>query len=108
MVTIGMNYKVIKGKEKIFEDAFDKVAKALHGVEGHTKSHVFRDVNDPQHYLIISQWSKKAAFDAFIASDTFKKTASWGKEEVLSDRPHHQIYGGDEPPSGGPPAARKR
>jgi len=97
MVTIGMNYKVIKGKEQVFENAFHKVTRALEGVDGHVKSHVFRDVNDPQHYLIISQWSKRSAFDAFMASEAFRKTAAWGKEEVLSDRPHHEIYGGDEP-----------
>ena len=84
MVTIGMNYKVIKGKEKVFEDAFHKVVDSLRGIKGHTKSHVFRDVNDPQHYLIISQWAQRSAFDAFIGSETFRKTASWGKEEVLS------------------------
>ena len=25
MVTIGMNYKIIPGKEKVFEDAFNKI-----------------------------------------------------------------------------------
>ena len=93
MVTIGMNYKVIKGKEELFEGTFEKVVQAMEGIDGHTESHVFRDVHDPQHYLIISQWSKRDAFDAFLASDTFKKTAKWGREEVLSDRPHHDIYG---------------
>ena len=28
MVTIGMNYKMIPGKEKVFEDAFNKVLKS--------------------------------------------------------------------------------
>lgn len=97
MVTIGMNYKVIKGKEKTFEEAFGKVVSALAGIEGHGESHMFRDITDPQHYLIISQWNRKAAFDAFVASDTFRNVAKWGKEEILSDRPHHEIYGGDEP-----------
>ncbi|UCC29639.1 MAG: antibiotic biosynthesis monooxygenase [Phycisphaerales bacterium] len=101
MVTIGMNYKVIKGKEETFENAFNKVVKAMQGIEGHTRSHMFRDVNDSQHYLIMSQWSKKAAFDAFVASETFRNVANWGKEEILSDRPHHDIYGGDEPVGSG-------
>jgi heme-degrading monooxygenase HmoA len=97
MVTIGMNYKVIKGKEDTFEKAFRKVVRAMRGIEGHSETHMFRDISDPQHYLIISQWSLKAAFDAFIASDTFKNIANWGREEILSDRPHHEVYGGDEP-----------
>lgn len=97
MVTIGMNYRVIKGKEETFENAFNKVVKAMQGIEGHTKSHMFRDVNDSQHYLIMSQWNKKTAFDAFVASETFRNVANWGKEKILSDRPHHDVYGGDEP-----------
>ncbi len=101
MVTIGMNYKVIKGKEETFENAFNKVVKAMGSVEGHGETHMFRDINDAQHYLIISQWNKKAAFDAFVASDTFRNVVNWGKEQILSDRPHHQVYGDDEPAGAG-------
>ncbi len=97
MVTVGMNYKVIKGKEETFETAFHKVVEAMGSIEGHSKSYMFRDISDPQHYLIISKWSKRAAFDAFVASDTFRNVANWGKEEILSDRPQHEVYGGDEP-----------
>ncbi len=97
MVTIGMNYKVISGKEEIFEKAFNKVVRAMGGIEGHSETHMFRDINDPQHYLIVSQWSRRAAFDAFVASDTFKNVANWGKQEILSDRPKHEVYGHDEP-----------
>ncbi len=101
MVTIGMNYKVIPGKEETFETAFGKVAKAMGGIEGHSKTRMFRDISDSRHYLIVSQWSRKAAFDSFIASDTFKSVANWGKEQILSDRPHHEVYGGDEPSAAG-------
>jgi len=37
MVTIGMNYKMIPGKEKIFEDAFSKVIDVMNEMEGHSK-----------------------------------------------------------------------
>lgn len=95
MVTIGMNYNVLPGKEETFESAFKKVVKAMGGIEGHSKTHMFRDITDPQHYLIISEWSSKPAFDAFIASDTFRNVAKWGKEKILSGRPTHEVYGGD-------------
>ncbi len=97
MVTIGMNYKVISGKEETFESTFKSVVKAMGDIDGHSESYLFRDVNDPQHYLIVSKWNKKAAFTAFIRSDTFRNVANWGKEEILSDRPRHEVYGGDEP-----------
>ena len=97
MVTIGMNYNVLPSKEEIFENAFNKVVKAMGGIEGHSETHMFCDINDRQHYLIVSLWSNKSAFDAFIASDTFKSVVNWGKEQILSGRPKHEVYGGDEP-----------
>ena len=57
MVTIGMNYAVIKGKEETFANAFRKVVTAMQGMEGHDESHLYRDVDDPQQYLIMSKWS---------------------------------------------------
>lgn len=93
MVTIGMNYNVLPGKEQTFENAFRKVVKAMSGIDGHSETHMFRDISDAQHYLIVSAWSSKPAFDAFIASDTFKNVANWGKEQILSGRPKHEVYG---------------
>ncbi len=97
MVTIGMNYHVIAGKEETFENAFNKVVKAMSGIDGHGETNMFKNITDGGHYLIVSQWSVKSAFDAFIASDTFKNVANWGKEQILSGRPTHEVYGGDEP-----------
>lgn len=101
MVTIGMNYAVIDGKEETFEKAFNKVVKAMGGIAGHGETHMYRDINDPLQYLIVSQWTEKAAFDAFIVSDTFKSVTNWGKEQILSGRPRHEVYGGDTPASAG-------
>ncbi len=101
MVTIGMNYNVLPGKEQTFESAFNKVVKAMGGIEGHSETHMFCDINDTRHYLIVSRWSSKSAFDGFIASDTFKNVANWGKEQILSGRPQHEVYGGDEPAGAG-------
>jgi heme-degrading monooxygenase HmoA len=96
MVTIGLNYAVIQGKEEVFETTFRKVIESMANMEGHTESRLYRDIDDPQQYLILSKWSKRAAFDAFVGSETFRNVAKWGKEEVLSGRPTHEIYGGDE------------
>lgn len=101
MVTIGMNYNVLPGKKETFEKAFNKVVNAMGGIDGHSETHMFCDINDPQHYLIVSLWSSKPAFDAFIASDTFKNVTNWGKEQILSGRPQHEVYGGDEPAGAG-------
>ena len=57
MVTIGMNYFVLPGKEQIFEDACDRVVKTMQGIDGHDVSHLYRRVGDDERaYLIVSRW----------------------------------------------------
>ena len=93
MVTIGMNYFVIPGKEKIFEDACANVIETMGGIEGHRTSSLYRQVSDGEPiYLIVSQWSQEDAFQGFIASDAFKKVTNWGSLNILSGRPQHTTY----------------
>jgi len=92
MVTIGMNYRVLPGKEQTFESAFRKVIHAMKGIAGHTNSKMYRDIDDPMTYVILSEWSDKGAFDAFIGSETFRNVANWGKEQILAGRPSHTYY----------------
>lgn len=94
MVTIGMNYDVVEGKETTFENAFKRVVAAMQGIDGHGESRMYREIENPRSYLIISQWTDKGAFEAFIASDTFRNVAQWGKEQILTGRPRHEVYGG--------------
>lgn len=93
MVTVGMNYYVIAGKEKAFETAFEKVIHALREADGHSQTRLFHEVGDDGHYLIISDWNDKTAFEAFIASSAFRAVTDWGKEQILKGRPDHRIYG---------------
>ena len=93
MVTIGMNYQVLPGKERVFEDACDRVVETMQGVDGHDESHVYRRIGDGEGvYLIVSRWESEEAFEAFIASDAFKKVTNWGKENILAGRPRHTTY----------------
>ena len=93
MVTIGMNYFVNSGKEQIFEDACSKVVEIMTEIDGHDESHVYREVGDADPvYLIVSRWTSEDAFNAFVASDAFKKVTNWGKENILSRRPSHTTY----------------
>lgn len=96
MVTIGMNYDVIEGKEDAFIAMFNKVLEVMQDIDGHSESHLYRDVHAPGSFLIVSQWTRKQAFDDFIRSETFGKVANWGKEQILAGRPKHEVYGSDE------------
>ena len=92
MVTVGMNYHVIEGKQKDFEDKFAGVIDALRAAAGHTNSTLWKDVSDSASYLITSEWSEEQAFHDFIRSQAFKDVTTWGKEQILSGRPQHKIY----------------
>ena len=93
MVTIGMNYFVIPGKEQVFEDACAKVIKTMSGIDGHDTSSLFKEVGDGVPvYLISSRWTDEQAFKDFIASDAFKKVTNWGKLNILRGRPMHTTY----------------
>ena len=93
MVTIGMNYSVLPGKEKVFEDACARVVETMKGIDGHDESHLYRRIDGSDRvYLIVSRWASEAAFAAFVASDAFKKVTSWGRENILAGPPRHTTY----------------
>ena len=92
MITVGMNYHVLAGKQKEFEEKFQAVIGALKAAAGHTASTLWKDVSDDASYLITSEWSEEQAFMDFIHSQAFKDVTTWGKEQILSGRPQHKIY----------------
>lgn len=92
MITVGMNYQIIEGKETIFEDAFRSVLGVMGSMEGHKKSNLFKDVDNQQSFLVVSEWHTREAFDEFISSEQFKRVTNWGKEQILAGRPKHDIY----------------
>jgi heme-degrading monooxygenase HmoA len=92
MITVGMNYHVIAGKQSLFEEKFNAVLAALKAAQGHTSSNLWKDVDDDASYMITSEWSDEQAFNDFIRSQAFKDVTTWGKEQILSGRPQHKIY----------------
>ena len=92
MITVGMNYHVLPGKQRDFEEKFQAVIGALKAAAGHTASTLWKDVSDDASYLITSEWSEEQAFLDFIHSQEFREVTSWGKEQILSGRPQHKIY----------------
>jgi len=92
MITVGMNYHVLPGKQKEFEEKFQAVIGALKAAAGHTTSMLWNDVSDDASYLITSEWSEEQAFLDFIHSQAFRDVTTWGKEQILSGRPQHKIY----------------
>lgn len=96
MITVGMNYSIIPGKDEEFTAVFSKVMDIMNDIEGHQKTNLYRDVWSEHEYLIVSEWSREEAFNGFINSDRFKGVADWGKANILTSRPTHEIYGTDD------------
>ncbi len=92
MVTIGMNYRVLPGKEEEFVSNFRAVLAAINEADGHDDSHLFEDVDEPGSYLIVSNWNELEAFQSFIQSDEFKAVTAFAKENILAERPKHKVY----------------
>ena len=92
MITVGMNYRVLPGKQADFEAKFASVIDALKAAKGHTSSTLWKDVSDDASYLITSEWSEEQAFTDFIHSQAFRDVTNWGKEQILAGRPQHKIY----------------
>jgi heme-degrading monooxygenase HmoA len=92
MITVGMDYRVVAGKEHTFENAFKGVLKVMQDMPGHAGSKLYRDVEDGRSYLIVSEWNDRQAFDAFVGSEKFRQVTNWGKEQILSQRPVHTVY----------------
>ena len=92
MITIGMNYKVLPGKEGNFERMFNNVLNSLQAVAGHGKSALYKDINNLQSYLIVSEWNSEEAFNAFVQSEKFRGVVDWGQENILADKPVHTVY----------------
>lgn len=92
MVTIGMNYRVLAGKNGEFEDKFRAVLVAINATEGHEESHLFKDIDDADSYLIVSNWVELEAFQTFIQSAAFKEVTSHGMANLLAERPRHKVY----------------
>jgi heme-degrading monooxygenase HmoA len=93
MVTVGLYYEVVPGKEAAFEEKVEQVMGVLGGNPGHLKSFLYRRVHEPNSYAIISEWSSQAEFTNFVRSEIFRQVTDWGKAEVLQGRPNHKVYG---------------
>jgi len=93
MVTIGMNYEVLPGREADFEEKFRAVLELFARDSGHRRSRLYRDVDAPGSYLIHSEWETREAFTTFLRSDEFREVTAWGKEQILAGRPQHRVFG---------------
>lgn len=95
VVTVGMFYDVVEGRESDFEEKFDHVVAAMNDQPGHVNTTLYRQVRGPGSYAILSEWRSRDAFQSFVGSDTFREVTAWGRAGILAGRPRHRVFGGD-------------
>jgi len=96
MVTVGMYYVVIPGKEGEFEERFGEVLDALERQPGHVRTALYHQVKRHNIYAILSEWDSREEFTTFLKSDLFREVTDWGKASILAGRPRHEIYSSTE------------
>ena len=105
MTTVGMDYRVLPGKERVFEDAFRNVLKALEGAAGHRRTRLYREVEAPAVYLILSEWDEPEAFTPIPRWNEGNNMKS-RRDELLKKRPLSPIKGLGRPRAKGERAPR--
>ncbi|ARM76905.1 antibiotic biosynthesis monooxygenase family protein [Acidianus manzaensis] len=92
MINVGLYYRVKPGHEQDFEKSFEGVVTFLKGhVEGFRDAKLYRSVNDPQEYMIYSEWDSIETFKKFMLSRQFSDTTQYGKT-ILEGIPRHRIF----------------
>lgn len=91
MVTFGLNYDVKPERVKEFESITNEALKLMKTLPGHTETRLYRDVHQPNSYLIYSAWETREQFAAFMRSDAFKQVQTAGRD-MLTNPPRHNVY----------------
>jgi len=92
MLTIGLYYDVMEGKEREFEEYFEAVREKVSSFKGFVSAILYRRVDMPNSYLIYSEWKDMPSFEAFIKSNEFHNVKEEGRSNLLISRPYHKIY----------------
>lgn len=88
MINVGFYYRVKRGHEKDFEEKFWDIVSS--NVDGMRSAKLYRNVMDPQEYMIYTEWDSLEAFKEFMKSQEYSETINYGKT-ILEDIPTHVI-----------------
>jgi heme-degrading monooxygenase HmoA len=91
VITFGLNYDVKEEFKEQFIKISRDVLKAMPGMKGHVKTVLYSNVDDPDSFLIYSEWETNEDFKDFVTSQAFKDVQNMSID-MLKNRPKHQIY----------------
>ncbi|MDI3298046.1 MAG: antibiotic biosynthesis monooxygenase [Bacillota bacterium] len=74
MTVITLRYQVRQGKERSFEDAYRKgLAELLIGMAGHRGTRLYRSVEEPQSYLVQTEWQDRSSLEEAVRDPRFQR-----------------------------------
>ncbi len=88
MQSFGLNYHVKPELVDEFKATLSDLFKEMEASDGHIKSTLFADVNEPNSMMIYSNWETKAEFTSFVRSGTFTE-ALQKAVSMLETQPEH-------------------
>ncbi|MEZ0375274.1 MAG: antibiotic biosynthesis monooxygenase [Candidatus Sericytochromatia bacterium] len=91
MITFGLNYDVKPEFVSQFLDVSRKTLAMLKTLEGHVKTVLYSDVDQPDSFMIYSEWETDEHFKEFMKSEAFKGVQNMTRD-MLVNRPRHKIY----------------
>ena len=86
MVRVTLRLRVKSGREGEFEEAWRGVARFVEATDGSLGQALLRDRDDPQTYVITSDWSSEATFREFERSEVQDVATAPLRELRLSSR----------------------
>jgi len=91
MITFGLNYDVKDDYKSEFLNICNKVLELMPSMKGHINTRLYNDVNNPNSYLIYSEWETQEDFTNFVKSQEFKDVQNMSSHMLLN-RPKHKVY----------------
>lgn len=91
MITFGLNYDVKHEFVPQFLEVSRKALALMLTLEGHIKTSLYSDVDNPDSFLIYSEWENDDYFRGFMKSEAFKNVQNMTRD-MLVNRPRHKIY----------------
>ncbi len=91
MINVGLYYKVKPGHEDEFESTFNEVVSYLSKGKGFKLAKLYKEVSNPNEYMIYSEWDSIESFIDFVKSDAFHNVTSSAKD-IIDGQPRHKVF----------------
>lgn len=91
MITFGLNYDVKAEFVDEFVGVSQKAIELIKTLDGHIQTTLYKDVANPNCFLIYSEWEQDQHFKDFVRSEAFKQVQTM-TVDMLERRPKHTLY----------------